>query len=194
MLYFNTTTDKRYNERTLALYGFSPEDNDVHELQVNYPEVDERFESYRDTREVDVDGAIVSVRFEIVDLPKERVLENVRPLYEQALYVKRHENIDVDTHEVRSPVEALTTLTAWKAAIQNSIPFEPTQHPLVDNTTPMDVALIDTLIAGVNEHLQACDLLAGEVDTYLDASDVPTLKTTDIAEWVNNQYQALVAA
>lgn len=192
MLYFNTTTNKRYNDRTLALYGFTPADADVHPLEVNYPAVDEKFETYRDTQNVDVDTGVYSVSFEVLDLPKDKVVENVTPIYEQNLYIKRAANVDVSGDIIQNPETSLVTFKAWRTAMQNSIPFDPTENPFVTaEPTTIDTLLLDGLIAGLEDHLTRCDTIATEIPTHLDATTVADLKLEDPTAWVEGRYVAL---
>lgn len=191
MLFYNSSTNKRYNERTLALYGFSQGDSDVHPLVVEYPTVDTRYETYRDTQEVDyVDGQYI-VRFEVVNLPKERVIENTQAMYTQALEVLRSETLVIGDHRVQSPKTNLSTFKAWAAALADDIPFEPNENPFIGTPPTMTTTLVNELIAGIETHLGHCNTISGEVDAYLNTSDIDTLKATEPAEWVQARYDAL---
>ena len=194
MLFFNTTTDKRYNERTLALYGFTAEDADVHPLEVNYPEVDGRFETYRDAQEVDVNEGVFSVRFEVVNLPHDRVLENIAPRYEQSVFVLRNAPITVGANEIQSPEGSIQTLTAWRSALENNIAFDPSTSPFIGVEPTVTVELIDEILTAIADHAAACDTLTEEVNTFLTNSTVDVLKVTDPDEWVAAQYVTITSA
>lgn len=194
MLYYNTTTSKRYNERTLALYGFAPDDNDVHELVVQYPSVDQRYETYRDTQDITVVGAVFSVRFEVVNLPHARVLANITKYYDQAIYIKRHGILTAGSHRIQSPETALDTLYAWRSAVQSNIPFKPSISPFVDDVPTLDASAMDEIIAATNAHLEYCDTLSLNAIKYLSTNVVDAFKAKAPELWVDEEYQALASA
>lgn len=188
MLYYNTTTDKRYNERTLSLYGFTPDDHDIYPLTVTYPEVDDRFETYRDTQEVYSVGGTYHVRFEVVPHPHSRIVERVRPGYLQQIYVRRQSPLVLDDATLRTTDDVMGILVAWKSAVSSGIPFEPSRSPFIGPRPELTVDALSGFIDALQGHYDTCHDLVDAMDLFLNESTVETLKETDPAQWVVDNY------
>lgn len=193
MLYFNTTTNQRYNERTLALANLSPEDNDVHELHVERPTFDPRFEAYRDTQQVVFENGRLCVAFEVYNLPRDRILSACRSTYRQAVSTIRHGDLTVDAHVVQDPVGALSTLKAWRSALDQGLAFEPSIQPFVESIDAPTSTVLADIITAVEDHLSVCDVVEGEIDPYLNTESVETLKTVSARDWAQARYTTLTA-
>jgi hypothetical protein len=194
MLYFNTTTNERYNDRTLALANLRPEDNDVHELHVVRPDIDARYEVYHDTQQVETVEGQFRVKFDVLDRPREKLIASATDIHRHAVALIREGDIVIQGHGIKSPVEALTTFKAWRTAVNAGLTFEPNSSPFTTPTPELTQAVFDDMIAGLEDHLLACDTVESSVGDYLSTVTAQTLKTVEPLVWAQGEYDALMAA
>lgn len=194
MLYFNTTTNERYNDRTLALANLRPEDNDVHELHVVRPDIDDRYEVYHDTQQVETVEGQFRVKFEVIDQPRDRLIASAADIHRHAVALIREGDIVVQGHGIKSPVEALSTFKAWRTAVNAGLTFEPNSSPFTTPPPEMTAGVFDSVIAGLEDHLLACDTVESSVDDYLSTVTAQTLKSVEPLAWAQDAYDSLMSA
>lgn len=191
-LYYNTTLSERFNGRMLAMRNMKPEDNDVFPLVSEVPETNPRFEMYKDSGNVIQDGGVFKIVYDVVDLPQERVVENVYPDYVEELERKRTSNILLDGMEVFSPHDMLPVFKSWKSGVDNNWGTTPTPPPFVGGVPDgFDTARLATMITELEDHLTKCDTVKEGIRAHLEGSTVADLRSEDPAVYIESMYSAL---